>query len=32
VHIGQVIKAGWSNFRSMVCGYDLTNVEGTHGD
>lgn len=37
VHIGQVIRAGWSNFRSMVCGYDLTTVnepeaEATHGD
>ena len=26
IHIGQVIRAGWANFRSMVCGYDL--VEG----
>jgi thiosulfate reductase cytochrome b subunit len=24
IHIGQVIKAGWGNFRSMVCGYRLT--------
>jgi thiosulfate reductase cytochrome b subunit len=32
IHIGQVIKAGWSNFRSMVCGYDLAEVEATHGD
>jgi len=32
IHIGQVIKAGWSNFRSMVCGYDLAEVETTHGD
>ena len=23
IHIGQVIRAGWANFRSMVCGYDL---------
>ena len=23
VHIGQVIRAGWPNFRSMVSGYDL---------
>jgi thiosulfate reductase cytochrome b subunit len=33
IHIGQVIRAGWANFRSMVCGYDLvvTNPkEGNH--
>jgi thiosulfate reductase cytochrome b subunit len=23
IHIGQVIRAGWANFRSMVTGYDL---------
>ena len=23
IHIGQVVKTGWANFRSMVCGYDL---------
>jgi hypothetical protein len=23
VHIAQVIRAGWANFRAMVCGYDL---------
>lgn len=23
IHIGQVIRAGWPNFRAMVCGYDL---------
>ena len=23
IHIAQVIRAGWANFRSMVCGYDL---------
>jgi len=27
IHIGQVIRAGWSNFRSMVCGYDLTELK-----
>jgi len=27
IHIGQVIRAGWANFRSMVTGYDL--VEAT---
>lgn len=26
IHIGQVIRAGWANFRSMVCGYDLANA------
>lgn len=28
IHIGQVIRGGWANFRSMVCGYDL--VENKH--
>jgi len=23
IHIGQVIRAGWPNFRAMLCGYDL---------
>ena len=23
IHIGQVVRAGWRNFQSMVCGYDL---------
>ena len=23
IHIGQVIRAGWANFRSMVSGYDI---------
>lgn len=38
VHIAQVIRAGWPNFRAMVCGYDLANVEEpakqevAHGD
>lgn len=32
IHIGQVIRAGWANFRSMVCGYDLAEVEATHGN
>ena len=27
IHIAQVIRAGWSNFRSMVCGYEVTNVQ-----
>jgi thiosulfate reductase cytochrome b subunit len=26
VHIAQVIKAGWNNFRAMVTGYELTPV------
>jgi thiosulfate reductase cytochrome b subunit len=26
IHIAQVIRAGWSNFRSMVCGYEVSNV------
>ncbi len=27
VHIAQVAKAGWNNFRAMVTGYELTPVE-----
>ena len=27
VHVTQVIKAGWNNFRSMVSGYELVSVE-----
>lgn len=23
VHISQVIRAGWNNFRAMICGYEL---------
>jgi thiosulfate reductase cytochrome b subunit len=32
IHIAQVIRAGWANFRSMVSGCDLAEVEATHGD
>jgi thiosulfate reductase cytochrome b subunit len=36
IHVLQVIRAGWPNFRAMVCGYDLVSVEEdakvTHGD
>jgi thiosulfate reductase cytochrome b subunit len=32
IHIGQVIRAGWANFRSMICGYDIVEAGGTHGD
>ena len=27
IHIAQVIKAGWNNFRAMVTGYELTPTE-----
>ena len=27
VHIAQVIRAGWNNFRAMVTGYELAPVE-----
>ena len=27
IHIAQVIRAGWANFRSMVCGYEVSNVK-----
>jgi thiosulfate reductase cytochrome b subunit len=31
VHIAQVIRAGWNNFRAMVSGYELiSSEEGTH--
>ena len=29
IHIGQVIRAGWANFRSMVTGYDLVKAPET---
>jgi thiosulfate reductase cytochrome b subunit len=29
VHIAQVIKAGWNNFRAMVAGFELTTLEDT---
>ncbi len=41
IHLAQVARAGWANFRAMVCGYDLVSVdasqtesiaEATHGD
>lgn len=41
IHIAQVIRAGWANFRAMVCGFDLVNsgaeqteakAEAMHGD
>jgi len=28
VHIAQVIKAGWNNFRAMVTGYEIVSTEG----
>jgi thiosulfate reductase cytochrome b subunit len=30
VHVTQVIKAGWNNFRSMVTGYEIKNKEAAH--
>ena len=38
IHLAQVIRAGWANFRAMVCGYDLVTKpsmekkEAMHGD
>jgi hypothetical protein len=29
VHVGQVVLAGWNNFRSMVSGYELKKVEAS---
>jgi thiosulfate reductase cytochrome b subunit len=32
IHIAQVIRAGWNNFRAMVTGYELVTVKGPdHG-
>ncbi|HEY3329340.1 MAG TPA: cytochrome b/b6 domain-containing protein [Capsulimonadaceae bacterium] len=31
VHIVQVARAGWSNFRGMVTGYEVANVESAEG-
>jgi thiosulfate reductase cytochrome b subunit len=31
VHIMQVVRAGWNNFRSMVMGYEVTTTEERHG-
>lgn len=30
VHIGQVIRAGWSNFRSMITGYEAVEIKETN--
>ena len=27
VHVAQVVKAGWNNFRSMITGYEMTNAD-----
>lgn len=27
IHIAQVVRAGWNNFRSMVSGYELVSIE-----
>jgi len=32
IHIAQVIRAGWPNFRSMVAGYDLKEADAASGD
>jgi thiosulfate reductase cytochrome b subunit len=32
IHIVQVIRAGWPNFRAMVSGYDVAAVEAHHAD
>jgi thiosulfate reductase cytochrome b subunit len=29
VHIAQVVKAGWNNFRAMVTGYEVVSTEGS---
>ena len=30
IHIAQVIRAGWNNFRAMVTGYELVPREMVH--
>lgn len=30
VHVSQVIRAGWNNFRAMVTGYEVVPAEETH--
>ena len=30
IHITQVIRAGWNNFRAMITGYELTSKEAFH--
>jgi thiosulfate reductase cytochrome b subunit len=30
IHIAQVIRAGWDNFRAMVTGYELVPVTEPH--
>jgi thiosulfate reductase cytochrome b subunit len=32
VHVAQVIKAGWNNFRAMVTGYELVTAEPERSD
>lgn len=32
VHVAQVVKAGWKNFRSMVAGYEVVEVRETQRD
>jgi thiosulfate reductase cytochrome b subunit len=30
VHVAQVIKAGWNNFRAMIIGYEVRKAEAAH--
>ena len=30
IHVAQVIRAGWNNFRSMVTGYEIKDKETAH--
>jgi thiosulfate reductase cytochrome b subunit len=32
IHIAQVIRAGWANFRSMVCGYDVVELKAASAE
>ena len=31
MHITQVIRAGWNNFRAMVTGFEVVEKDGSHG-
>lgn len=31
IHIAQVVRSGWNNFRSMITGLELVEPPGTHG-
>ncbi len=32
IHVGQVLRAGWNNFRAMITGYEVVSVKETTGE